>query len=182
MNRRVLILLVVGALTMVAADSLAQPAPEPVPPPPTSVVAASIQVEVGGVPLGDGVIVDLGERRAEVIQYQDGDDLNQKNRPGRLFGAELTLYRPLTGDSTLRDWFNKVWSEKTPRRSVALIFLDGGEAEITRWCYLRAWPTGYELISFDRLTATDGTFDYVQAGDAIYERVQVVSEATRPGC
>ena len=179
MNRRIVILLMVGALLLLGADSFAQGEPRPAVGP---VVAQVVNIEVNGVLVAAEVFLDVGPSEASVVETQDGNSLITRKTPGRNSGGDLTLYRPLTDNTYFTDWWRKIVNGKGARRNLTVIFLDDQFQEVTRWCYYWTWPYQYELISWDRLIATDGAIDYLGGGDTVYERVQLVTEKFIPNC
>jgi hypothetical protein len=66
-------------------------------------------------------------------------------RPGRPVFGNITFEGPLGGsDRALLEWFTKVRSGTTDRKSGSIIYLDRDGKEVMRYNFFEAWPVRYE--------------------------------------
>lgn len=86
----------------------------------------------------------------EIIEYRDGDDPVTRKRPGKAKYKNIVLTRGQVSDSRLLEWYRKVLSGSTDRKSGSIIYLDREGRE------MRFQLHGMQLIGLelpgDRLT------------------------------
>ena len=91
------------------------------------------------------------ERSQSVVTYREGTDptLGSRKIPGLVTSANITLKRGLTQDRNLWDWQTKATKGSVDRRSISIILLDAGGAEVMRWNVRNAWPVKWSGPAFD---------------------------------
>ncbi|MCP3974554.1 MAG: phage tail protein [bacterium] len=90
------------------------------------------------------------EVTTEVVEYQDGEDLTLRKRPGRTSYSNIILKRGYTASDALWTWMKTVIDGKIERRSGSLIlFGDDAETEIARYNFFEAWPCRWKGFALD---------------------------------
>lgn len=114
-------------------------------------------VEIDGVSAGAFKAVDGLEQSVEVIEYQNGDDLLLRKRPGRTKFGDITLKKGYIANTQLQDWWENVRNGKYDRRAVSIVVQDNIGTEIVRWnlyeCFISKWKmSSLDGKSNDNLT------------------------------
>ncbi|MCM8832235.1 MAG: phage tail protein, partial [Candidatus Omnitrophica bacterium] len=114
-------------------------------------MAAQFKVEIDGVTMAVFKEVEGIDIETEVIEYQDGNDIILRKRPGRTKYSNIVLKRGFNADPTLREWYKKVVKGVTERKSGSIIVLDraGVGQEIGRISFFNAWPTKWKGFTLD---------------------------------
>jgi phage tail-like protein len=97
-------------------------------------------LEVDGVTIGGIHKVDGIEFEAEVVEYNDGEDLSTHCRPGVLKPGRIVVERDFSSTKEFFQWRNAVISGKTDRRSVSLIFHNDKGDEAKRLNFFNCFP------------------------------------------
>ncbi len=111
---------------------------------------ASFKVEIDGVEVGGFKSVDGIESETEVIEYQDGDDLTIRKRPGRTKYSNIVLKRGFAQNNDLWQWYQEVIKSKNIRKNISVIITKRDGSEAGRYNFFEAWPCkwkGPELSS-----------------------------------
>ena len=89
----------------------------------------NFKIEIEGVTTGAFRNVEGLDSETEVIEYQDGDDLILRKRPGRTKYSNITLKRGYINNTELWEWRKAVIEGKVQRKSGSIILCadDGGE-------------------------------------------------------
>jgi len=109
----------------------------------------NFKVEIEGVTTGAFKAVDGLDSETEVIEYQDGDDLTLRKRPGRTKYANIVLKRGYVNSTEFWDWRKKVVQGKVERKSGSVILLDDAGEEVMRYNFFEAWPCSWRGFSLD---------------------------------
>jgi len=121
----------------------------------------NFKVEIEGITAGRFKKVDSLDSEIEVIEYQDGDDIFTKKKPGGIEYKDITLSEgiisaspaPDGGTETIQDYFSR-WHQEvldgilyTKKEYVNLY--DQAGNEILRYTLYGAWPSKLRTTSLD---------------------------------
>jgi phage tail-like protein len=112
-------------------------------------VSSKFKVEIEGVTVAAFTSFEGIESETEVIQFDDGDDLIVRKRPGRTHYANLVLKRGYINTDELWNWYKKVIEGKLERRSGSIISLADDGTEILRYNFFEGWPCKWKGFVFD---------------------------------
>ena len=111
--------------------------------------AYNFKVEIEGVTTGAFKAVDGLDSETEVIEYQDGEDLTLRKRPGRTKYSNIVLKRGYVNNDELWKWRKQVIEGKVERKSGSIILLDDAGMEVMRYNFFEAWPCKWKGFSLD---------------------------------
>ena len=111
--------------------------------------AYNFKVEIEGVTTGAFKAVDGLDSETEVIEYQDGEDLVLRKRPGRTKYSNIVLKRGYVNNDELWKWRKQVIEGKVERKSGSIILLDDAGQEVMRYNFFEAWPCKCKGFSLD---------------------------------
>ncbi len=111
--------------------------------------AYNFVVEIDGIDAGQFLSVEGLSVEQEVIEYQDGDDLILRKRPGRAKYGDITLKKGFVADSVLSDWIEAAAQGKVARKTVSIALLDQHGDEVKRWDLFECWPKSWKISSPD---------------------------------
>jgi phage tail-like protein len=101
----------------------------------------NFRVEIEGVSVATFQEVGGLEVTTEVIEYQDGDDVVVRKRPGRTSYSNVVLKRGYTASDELWEWMSNTVDGAVERRSGSVILYgDDAKTEIVRYNFFEAWP------------------------------------------
>ena len=80
----------------------------------------------------------------EMVEFQDGEDLVLRKRPGRVRFGDITLRRGLLDQSQFYTWWYAARAGKEARRGLGIEFLDERNRIVMRW-RMQAWPVSWEI-------------------------------------
>ncbi len=80
----------------------------------------------------------------EAVEYQDGDDLVLRKRPGRVRFGDLTLLRGQLDTADFYRWWYAASEGKFVQRRVQIEFLDARHRALLGW-RMAAWPLSWTL-------------------------------------
>lgn len=110
----------------------------------------NFKVEIEGVTVGAFKEVGGLESETEIIEYQDGDDITLRKRPGRTKYSNIVLKRGYVATDELWKWRKQVVEGKTERKSGSVILLaDDGQTEVVRYNFFEAWPCKWKGFQLD---------------------------------
>jgi len=109
----------------------------------------NFKVEIEGVTSGAFKAVEGLDSETEVVEYQDGDDIILRKRPGRTKYSNITLKRGYVDNDELWQWRKAVIEGKTERKSGSIILLDDAAQEVMRYNFFEAWPCKWKGFSLD---------------------------------
>jgi phage tail-like protein len=101
------------------------------------------------VPVGTFKAVDGLDSETEVIEYQDGDDLVLRKRPGRVKYGDITLKKGYLNSRSIYEWRQQVISQELPKKAGRIILVDDANQEIARYNFFEAWPSKWKGTSLD---------------------------------
>jgi phage tail-like protein len=101
-------------------------------------------VEISGVNAGYFKSVSGLSAELEVLEFQDGDDLFLRKRPGRAHFGDVTLTKGYIVTRDLQDWWRAARDGQYDRRDVSIILNDNAGNEIRRWNLYGCWPRRWE--------------------------------------
>lgn len=129
-------------------------------------------VEIEGVTVGRFKAVEGLDSETEVIEYQDGDDLTLRKRPGRTKYSNVTLKRGYMdeGQDELWIWRKKVIEGKVERKSGSVILQNDHGKNIVRYNFFEAWPCKWKGWDLDG-KGTDVVTEEVELAVEYIERV-----------
>jgi phage tail-like protein len=111
--------------------------------------AYNFMVEISGVNAGYFKGVDGLSSEIEVIEFQDGDDLFLRKRPGRAKFGDVTLKKGYIVTSDLQDWWRACRDGQYDRRDISIVLNDNAGNEIRRWNLYGCWPKAWKINSLD---------------------------------
>ncbi len=86
----------------------------------------------------------------EVVEFQDGEDLTLRKRPGRTSFSNIVLKRGYTANDALWTWMKTVIDGKVERHAGSLIlFGDDAETEVATYNFFEAWPCRWKGFNLD---------------------------------
>ena len=109
----------------------------------------NFKVEIEGVTVGAFRNVEGLDSETEVVEYQDGDDIILRKRPGRTKYSNLTFKRGYVNTDELWQWRKKVIEGKVERKSGSVILCADDGGEIMRYNFFEAWPCKWKGFSLD---------------------------------
>jgi phage tail-like protein len=109
----------------------------------------NFKVEIEGVTVGAFRNVEGLDSETEVVEYQDGDDIILRKRPGRTKYSNLTFKRGYVNTDELWNWRKKVIEGKVERKSGSVILCADDGSEIMRYNFFEAWPCKWKGFSLD---------------------------------
>jgi phage tail-like protein len=109
----------------------------------------NFKVEIEGVTVGAFRNVEGLDSETEVVEYQDGDDIILRKRPGRTKYTNLTFKRGYVNTDELWQWRKKVIEGKVERKSGSVILCADDGSEIMRYNFFEAWPCKWKGFSLD---------------------------------
>lgn len=109
----------------------------------------NFKVEIEGVTVAAFQEVGGLEVRTEVIEYQDGDDIILRKRPGRTSYPNIVLRRGYINTDELWQWVKAVIEGKVERKSGSVILGADDGSEITRYNFFEAWPCKWKGFTLD---------------------------------
>ena len=109
----------------------------------------NFRVEINGVTTAAFKNVEGLDSETEVIEYQDGDDLILRKRPGRTKYSNIVCKRGYVSTDDLWLWRKKVMDGKVERKSGSIILLNDQGKEVMRYNFFEAWPCKWKGFSLD---------------------------------
>ena len=109
----------------------------------------NFKVEIEGVTTGAFRNVEGLDSETEIVEYQDGDDLILRKRPGRTKYSNVTLKRGYINNTELWEWRKAVIDGKVMRKSGSIILCDDAGEEIMRYNFFEAWPSKWKGFTLD---------------------------------
>ncbi|MCA9526239.1 MAG: phage tail protein [Myxococcales bacterium] len=106
-------------------------------------------VEVDGISAGAFKNVDGLSAEVSIVEYQDGNDLVLRKRPGRTKYGDITVKRGYVEDNSLFNWFMRGVEGKIERKSVSIILLNSAGDEVVRYNLFETWPSKWKGFTLD---------------------------------
>lgn len=108
-------------------------------------------LELEGDISGEFINIDAPKLVTEVIEYQDGDNLILRKRPGRIRCSNIILRsdlsNPVPDDLWMR--YRTVIDGLVMRRSGSIILADHHGEEVDRYNIFHAWPCGWRVVTLE---------------------------------
>ena len=129
-------------------------------------------IEIEGLTAGRFKGVDGLDSETEVVEYQDGDDLILRKRPGRTKYSNVILKRGYADKSMeeLWQWRKSVMDGKVERKSGSVVLQNDHGSEVCRYNFFHAWPCKWKGWDLDG-KGTDNVVEEIEL--AVEEIVRV---------
>ena len=111
--------------------------------------AYNFKVDINGVTVGYFKGVDGINCELEVIEFQDGDDLTLRKRPGRAKFGDVTLKKGYIVTADLQEWWNQAKAGQYVRRDISITLNDNAGGELRRWNLYDCWPKSWKISALD---------------------------------
>jgi len=130
----------------------------------------NFSVEIENVTAGRFKSVDGLDSETEIIEYQDGDDMLLRKRPGRTKYSNIILKRGYADKGMLElwEWRKKVMDGVVERKSGSVILCDDTNEPICRYNFFEAWPCKWKGFTLDG----KGTDAMVEEMEICVERIE----------
>ena len=110
----------------------------------------NFRVEIEGITVGAFRNVEGLESETEIIEFQDGDDIILRKRPGRTKYANIVLKKGYIATRDLWEWRRSVIEGHVERKSGSIVLLgDDGQTELARYNFYEAWPSKWKGFTLD---------------------------------
>ncbi len=110
----------------------------------------NFRVEIEGVTQGSFAEVSGLDSETEVVEYQDGDDIILRKRPGRTRYSNIVLKWGYSQSDELWKWRKAVVDGRVERKAGSIILMgDDGATEIGRFNFFEAWPCKWTFGPLD---------------------------------
>lgn len=109
----------------------------------------NFRVEIEGVTVGAFRNVDGLDSETEIVEFQDGDDIVLRKRPGRTKYSNVVLKRGYINTDELWVWRKKVIDGNVERKSGSIILAADDGTEIMRYNFYEGWPCKWKGFSLD---------------------------------
>jgi phage tail-like protein len=107
-------------------------------------------LDMAGFRQVDGLGIDI-----EVIEYQDGEDLILRKRPGRVKYSNITLERAYRGATDIEEWAMEALRGKMSRREISILIVDKAAAVVRSYNLFECFPTSWKLGTNDEGVITE---------------------------
>lgn len=131
----------------------------------------NFRIEIDGVTQAAFKACEGLDSETEIIEFQDGDDLTLRKRPGRTKYSNIKLKRGYVSTEELWLWRKKVMEGKVDRKSGSVILLNDNGQEIMRYNFFEAWPSKWTGFNLDG-KGTDVAVEELEFVVERWERVQ----------
>jgi phage tail-like protein len=109
----------------------------------------NFNVEIEGVQVGYFKAVDGLNMELEVIEYQDGDDIILRKRPGRAKYGDITLKKGYVVTPDLQKWWVDCVQGNVTRKTITIKLNDNVGSTVQTWIAYETWPKGWKVNGFD---------------------------------
>ena len=109
----------------------------------------NFKVEIEGVTVGAFRNVEGLDSETEIVEFQDGDDIILRKRPGRTKYSNIVLKRGYINTDELWIWRKKVIDGVVERKSGSVILCGDDGGEIMRYNFYEGWPCKWKGFSLD---------------------------------
>ena len=110
----------------------------------------NFRVEIEGITVGAFRNVEGLESETEIVEFQDGEDIILRKRPGRTKYANITLKKGYIASQDLWEWRRAVIEGHVERKSGSVVLLgDDGQQELARYNFYEAWPAKWKGFTLD---------------------------------
>ena len=109
----------------------------------------NFKVEIEGVTQGAFRNVEGLDSETEIIEFQDGDDIVLRKRPGRTKYSNVSLKRGYINTDELWTWRKKVIDGVVERKSGSIILCADDGTEVMRYNFYEGWPCKWKGFTLD---------------------------------
>jgi phage tail-like protein len=109
----------------------------------------NFKVEIEGVTVGAFRNVEGLDSETEIIEFQDGDDIVLRKRPGRTKYSNVSLKRGYINTDELWTWRKKVIDGVVERKSGSIILCADDGTEVMRYNFYEGWPCKWKGFTLD---------------------------------
>jgi phage tail-like protein len=131
----------------------------------------NFKVEIEGVTQAAFKNVEGLDAETEIVEYQDGDDIILRKRPGRTKYANVVLKRGYVSTDEFWKWRETVIKGKVERKSGSIILCNDHGAEVMRYNFFEAWPAKWKGFTLDG-KGTDVVTEEIELAVERIERIQ----------
>jgi phage tail-like protein len=85
----------------------------------------------------------------EVIEHNEGGTITPRKIPGMTKFGNISLKWGMADDTDLYDWHMQVANGQMVRKNGSIIVLDRAGNEVSRWNFVRAWPSKWDGPDFN---------------------------------
>lgn len=132
--------------------------------------AYNFTISIEGINAGYFKNVDGLSMELEVIEYQDGDDLNLRKRPGRTKYSNITLKKGYVVTPDLQKWFEETMNGTLTRKNITIELKDNVGKTVQSWVAFEAWPAKWKVSGLDG-----------KGNDVFTEEIEFVTELVKFG-
>ena len=125
------------------------------------------RVEIDNVSMGAFQEVSGLTMEMEVLEYQDGDDLFLRKRPGRKKFNNITLKKGYIDNVELRKWWENTMNGVEDRRSMVIELQDNIGNAVCSWELTETWPCKWKVNNLEG----KGTSAFAEEVEIVVENV-----------
>ncbi len=103
--------------------------------------------------------------QTQVIEYQDGDDIILRKRPGRTEYSTIVLKKGYVNSPELYQWRRAILAGDVAKKTVTVTLVDDAGNELARYVLREAWPTKWK-----------GFYFYGKGNDVAVEEIELAIE------
>lgn len=111
--------------------------------------AYNFTITIEGINAGYFKNVDGLSMELEVIEFQDGDDLQLRKRPGRTKFGDITLKKGYVVTPDLQKWFEETRNGNVTRKTVTIELKDNVGKTVQSWIALETWIKQWKVNGLD---------------------------------
>ena len=131
----------------------------------------NFKIEIEGVTTGAFRNVEGLDSETEIVEYQDGDDIILRKRPGRTKYSNVVFKRGYVNTDELWQWRKRVIDGVVERKSGSVILCADDGSEIMRYNFFEGWPCKWKGFSLDG-KGTDVAVEELEFVVERWERIQ----------
>jgi phage tail-like protein len=106
-------------------------------------------VQVEGIAAGYFKNVEGLSMELEVIEFQDGDDLLLRKRPGRTKYGDITLKKGYVVTPDLQKWWEETVAGSLTRKTITVQLKDNTGNIVQTWVAYECWPKAWKINGLD---------------------------------
>ncbi|MFC1991642.1 phage tail protein [Chloroflexota bacterium] len=108
-------------------------------------------IEIEGISTSGLTMLEMPVSSVEVIEYQDGEDLILRKRPGRLNFSNLVVASDPRNPELdeVWSWYFSVLNGRVDRRLVSIVMMDSQGEQIAQYDALNTWPAGWRVVDME---------------------------------
>jgi phage tail-like protein len=112
---------------------------------------ATYLIEIDGISPADITMIQMPVSSVEVIEYQDGDDIILKKRPGRYHCTNLVIAVDTVSPTlnSIWDWFASVKDGRVDRKSISIVMKNSHGEQISQYICLHTWPSEWRIVNLE---------------------------------